>query len=38
MWNSCPAEDPIEVFITAVDSSGNESGPSNTVVFDCRPT
>jgi hypothetical protein len=38
MWNSCPAEDPIEVFITAVDSSGNESGPSNTVVFDCRAT
>jgi hypothetical protein len=23
MWNSCPAADPNEVFITAVDNSGN---------------
>jgi hypothetical protein len=36
MWNSWPAADPIEVVVTAMDSSGNQPGPSNTVSFDCQ--
>lgn len=35
---SCESADPVEIFVTAVDTSGNESGPSNTVIFtDCAP-
>lgn len=35
---SCESADPVEIFVRAVDTSGNESGPSNTVIFeDCNP-
>ncbi len=37
-WLSCESADPVEIFVKAVDTSGNVSGPSNTVVFDdCNP-
>jgi chitodextrinase len=37
-WMSCESADTIEIFVTAVDTSGNESAPSNTVIFDdCNP-
>jgi hypothetical protein len=30
--------DPVEIFVRAVDTSGNVSGPSDTVIFDdCNP-
>jgi chitodextrinase len=35
---SCESADPVSIFVTAVDTSGNESGASNTVIFtDCNP-
>ncbi len=35
---SCESADPVEIFVKAVDTSGNMSGPSNTVIFtDCAP-
>ena len=35
---SCESADPVEILVKAVDTSGNESGPSNTAVFnDCNP-
>ena len=35
---SCASADPVEIFVKAVDTSGNVSGPSNTVIFDeCNP-
>lgn len=35
---SCASADPVEILVRAVDTSGNVSGPSNTVVFDdCDP-
>jgi chitinase len=35
---SCASADPVEIVVKAVDTSGNESGPSNTVLFtDCNP-
>jgi chitodextrinase len=37
-WMSCESADTIEIFVTAVDTSGNVSAPSNTVIFDdCNP-
>jgi chitodextrinase len=35
---SCYSTDPLEIIVRAVDTSGNVSGPSNTVIFtDCNP-
>ena len=35
---SCESTDPVAIVVRAVDTSGNVSGPSNTVVFvDCNP-
>jgi chitinase len=35
---SCESADPVEILVRAVDTSGNVSGPSNTVIFDdCNP-
>jgi chitinase len=35
---SCESADPVAIVVRAVDTSGNVSGPSNTVVFeDCDP-
>jgi chitodextrinase len=35
---SCASTDPVEIVVKAVDTSGNESGPSNTVIFTaCNP-
>jgi hypothetical protein len=35
---SCASADPVEIVVKAVDTSGNVSGPSNTVIFtDCNP-
>ena len=35
---SCYSTDPLEIVVRAVDTSGNVSGPSNTVTFtDCNP-
>jgi chitodextrinase len=35
---SCTSSDPVAILVRAVDTSGNVSGPSNTVVFeDCAP-
>jgi chitodextrinase len=35
---SCESADPVAIFVRAVDTSGNVSGPSNTVLFeDCNP-
>lgn len=35
---SCSTADPLEIVVRAVDTSGNESGPSNTLLFDeCTP-
>jgi chitodextrinase len=35
---SCESADPVAIFVKAVDTSGNESGASNTVIFeDCDP-
>jgi chitodextrinase len=37
-WMSCESADPVEIFVQAVDTSGNVSPPSNTVLFDdCNP-
>jgi chitinase len=37
-WMSCESADPVEIFLRAVDTSGNVSGPSNVVLFeDCNP-
>jgi chitodextrinase len=37
-WMSCMSADPVQIFVRAVDTSGNESAPSNTVLFDdCNP-
>jgi hypothetical protein len=32
---SCLAVGPTEIVMQAFDASGNRSGPSNTVTFDC---
>jgi chitodextrinase len=35
---SCESADPVAILVRAVDTSGNVSGPSNTLVFDdCNP-
>jgi hypothetical protein len=34
-WNTCIELGPTEVFIDAVDTSGNVSAPSNTITIDC---
>lgn len=35
---SCYTDDPLEIVVRAVDTSGNVSGPSNTLIFeDCNP-
>jgi chitodextrinase len=35
---SCESADPVAILVRAVDTSGNVSGPSNTVLFDdCNP-
>jgi len=35
---SCESADPVEIFVQAVDTSGNVSAPSNTLIFtDCNP-
>jgi chitodextrinase len=37
-WMSCESADTVAIFVRAVDTSGNESAPSNTVIFDdCNP-
>lgn len=38
LWSSCESSDPVAIFVKAVDTSGNESPPSETVIFDeCNP-
>jgi chitodextrinase len=37
-WMSCESADPVAILVRAVDTSGNVSAPSNTVLFeDCTP-
>jgi chitodextrinase len=37
-WMSCESTDPVDIFVRAVDTSGNESAPSDTLRFDdCAP-
>ena len=37
-WASCMSDAPVAIFIRAVDRSGNESAPSDTLIFDdCNP-
>jgi len=38
VWASCMSDAPVAIFIRAVDTSGNESDPSDTLIFDdCNP-
>ena len=34
-WNTCIELGPTDVFLRAVDTSGNVSAPSNTITIDC---
>jgi chitodextrinase len=37
-WMSCMSSDPVDIFVRAVDTSGNQSAPSATVTFTgCNP-